>query len=51
MSPRTAPIREAPLPRAVVISSEALFQKASKLPRVEIFAKPKRVLAKTPSAA
>jgi type III pantothenate kinase len=30
----------------VVISSEALFQKASKLPRVEIFAKPKSVLAK-----
>jgi type III pantothenate kinase len=30
----------------VVISSEALFQKASKLPRVEIFAKPKTVLAK-----
>jgi type III pantothenate kinase len=30
----------------VIISSEALFQKASKLPRVEIFAKPKSVLAK-----
>jgi type III pantothenate kinase len=30
----------------VVISSEALFQKASKLPRVEIFAKPKSVVAK-----
>jgi len=30
----------------VVISSEALFQKASKLPRIEIFAKPKSVLAK-----
>jgi len=30
----------------VVISCEALFQKASKLPRVEIFAKPKRVIAK-----
>jgi type III pantothenate kinase len=30
----------------VVISSEALFQKASKLPRVEIFARPKSVLAK-----
>ena len=30
----------------VIISSEALFQKASKLPRVEIFAKPKNVIAK-----
>jgi type III pantothenate kinase len=30
----------------VVISCEALFQKASKLPRVEIFARPKRVIAK-----
>ena len=30
----------------LVISSEALFQKASKLPRVEIFAKPKKVVAK-----
>lgn len=30
----------------VVISCEALFQKASKLPRVEIFAKPKSVIAK-----
>ena len=30
----------------VIISCEALFQKASKLPRVEIFAKPKRVVAK-----
>ena len=30
----------------VIISCEALFQKASKLPRVEIFAKPKRVIAK-----
>lgn len=30
----------------VIISSEALFQKASKLPRIEIFAKPKSVLAK-----
>ncbi|MBN2031947.1 MAG: type III pantothenate kinase [Deltaproteobacteria bacterium] len=30
----------------VVISCEALFQKASKLPRVEIFAKPKHVIAK-----
>jgi len=30
----------------VIISSEALFQKASKLPRVEIFARPKSVLAK-----
>jgi type III pantothenate kinase len=30
----------------VVISCEALFQKASKLPRVEIFAKPKTVLTK-----
>lgn len=30
----------------VLISCEALFQKASKLPRVEIFARPKTVLAK-----
>ena len=30
----------------VIISSEALFLKASKLPRVEIFAKPKQVIAK-----
>ena len=30
----------------VMISSEALFLKASKLPRVEIFAKPKHVVAK-----
>ena len=30
----------------VLISSEALFQKASKLPRVEIFAHPKKVIAK-----
>jgi type III pantothenate kinase len=30
----------------VFISCEALFQKASKLPRVEIFAKPKNVLTK-----
>jgi len=30
----------------ILISSEALFQKASKLPRVEIFASPKRVIAK-----
>ena len=30
----------------VTISCEALFQKASKLPRVEIFAKPKGVIAK-----
>ena len=30
----------------VTISSEALFQKASKLPRVEIFAKPKNVITK-----
>ena len=30
----------------VMISCEALFQKASKLPRVEIFAKPKAVLTK-----
>ncbi|MBN2126287.1 MAG: type III pantothenate kinase [Deltaproteobacteria bacterium] len=30
----------------VIISCEALFQKASKLPRVEIFAKPKQVVAK-----
>ena len=30
----------------VTISSEALFQKASKLPRIEIFAKPKNVISK-----
>lgn len=30
----------------VTISSEALFQKASKLPRVEIFARPKSVIAR-----
>ncbi|MFH1351208.1 MAG: type III pantothenate kinase [Pseudomonadota bacterium] len=30
----------------ILISCEALFQKASKLPRVEIFVKPKRVVAK-----
>ena len=30
----------------ILISCEALFQKASKLPRVEIFAKPKNVIAK-----
>ena len=30
----------------LVISSEALFQKASKLPRVEIFARPKKAVAK-----
>ncbi|MFH0844457.1 MAG: type III pantothenate kinase [Pseudomonadota bacterium] len=30
----------------ILISCEALFQKASKLPRVEIFVKPKRVIAK-----
>ena len=30
----------------IIISAEALFQKASKLPRVEIFAKPKTVVAK-----
>jgi len=30
----------------IVISSEALFQKASKLPRVEIFSAPKRAIAK-----
>jgi len=30
----------------VLISCEALFQKASKLPRVEIFARPKNVIAK-----
>ena len=30
----------------VIISCEALFEKASKLPRVEIFAKPKNVIAK-----
>ena len=30
----------------IIISAEALFQKASKLPRVEIFAKPKTAVAK-----
>ncbi|MBF0508932.1 MAG: type III pantothenate kinase [Deltaproteobacteria bacterium] len=30
----------------IIISCEALFLKASKLPRVELFAKPKRVVAK-----
>lgn len=30
----------------IIISAEALFQKASKLPRVEIFARPKTVIAK-----
>ena len=30
----------------IVVSSEALFQKASKLPHVEIFAAPERVIAK-----
>jgi type III pantothenate kinase len=30
----------------IMISCEALFQKASKLPRVEIFAKPRSILAK-----
>ena len=30
----------------ITISAEALFQRASKLPRVEIFAKPKTVVAK-----
>jgi len=35
----------------VMISSEALFQKASKLPRVEIFAKPKYVVAKNTIAS
>jgi len=30
----------------IIISAEALFQKASKLPRVEIFAKPKTIIAK-----
>jgi type III pantothenate kinase len=30
----------------VLISCEALFQKASKLPRVEIFARPRKVIAK-----
>jgi type III pantothenate kinase len=30
----------------ILISCEALFQKASKLPRVEIFSKPKTILAK-----
>ncbi len=30
----------------ILISAEALFQKASKLPRVEIFAKPKTAIAK-----
>ncbi len=35
----------------VMISSEALFQKASKLPRVEIFARPKYVVAKNTIAS
>jgi type III pantothenate kinase len=30
----------------IIISSEALFQKASKLPRVEIFAPPESVIAR-----
>jgi type III pantothenate kinase len=30
----------------IIISAEALFQKASKLPRVEIFARPQEVIAK-----
>ncbi|RJR18326.1 MAG: type III pantothenate kinase [Desulfobacteraceae bacterium] len=30
----------------ILISAEALFQKASKLPRVEIFARPKSIIAK-----
>jgi type III pantothenate kinase len=30
----------------IVVSSEALFQKASKLPRIEIFVAPKRAIAK-----
>ncbi len=30
----------------IIISCEALFQKASKLPRVEIFAKPRSIIAK-----
>jgi type III pantothenate kinase len=30
----------------ITISCEALFQKASKLPRVELFARPKQVIAK-----
>jgi type III pantothenate kinase len=30
----------------ILISAEALFQKASKLPRVEIFARPKTVIAR-----
>ncbi|MGQ9748633.1 type III pantothenate kinase [Desulfosoma sp.] len=35
----------------ILISCEALFQKASKLPRVEIFAKPKSLLAKNTIAS
>jgi type III pantothenate kinase len=35
----------------VIISCEALFQKASKLPRVEIFARPKSVIAKDTTSA
>ncbi len=35
----------------ILISCEALFQKASKLPRVEIFAKPKSILAKNTIAS
>lgn len=35
----------------ILISCEALFQKASKLPRVEIFAKPRSILAKNTIAS
>ncbi len=35
----------------ILISCEALFQKASKLPRVEIFARPKSILAKNTIAS
>jgi type III pantothenate kinase len=45
ISPEGAYIGGAIAP-GLIISSEALFQKASKLPRIEIFARPKTVLAK-----
>jgi len=35
----------------IMISCEALFQKASKLPRVEIFARPRSILAKNTIAS
>ncbi|MBW1723263.1 MAG: type III pantothenate kinase, partial [Deltaproteobacteria bacterium] len=45
VSPEGAYIGGAIAP-GVIISCEALFQKASKLPRVEIFVRPKEVIAK-----